>query len=268
MRDLKIYENPIVNQVYENAEKKERFVTKKFILLSVLGGAFVAFGCVLAIIVGGGSVGIGAENPGLQKFIFGAVFPVGLILVVLTGADLFTSDCAVMTLPVFQGKKTFKNLIKVWFTSYIGNFIGSVFVAFFLVSLTGILAKTPYLESSIQIAVSKTSHSFWETFWKGVGANWLVCLAIWSAYSSKETSGKVLAIWFPIMAFVTFGFEHSVANMFFIPNGIFHGADISIATFLWKNLLPTTLGNIIGGSVFVGMLYGYVFVKKENVASS
>ncbi len=264
MTDQKIYENPVINEVYNNASKKEKFSFNKFILLSILGGAFVAFGCILAIIVGGGSVGIGAENPGLQKFLFGAVFPVGLILVVLAGADLFTSDCAVMTIPVLQKKASFKNLLKVWSVSYFGNFIGSIFIAFFLVYLTGILATEPYLESSINIAVAKTSNPFWKTFWKGVGANWLVCLAIWSAYGAKGTSGKVLAIWFPIMAFVTFGFEHSIANMFFIPNAMLHGADISIGTFLWKNLLPTTLGNILGGAVFVGMLYGYIFIKKEE----
>ncbi|BDD04305.1 formate/nitrite transporter family protein [Aureibacter tunicatorum] len=253
----------IAYQAKDTAFQKSAYSIDKFLLLSFLGGAFVAFGSILAIIVGGGSPEIAAANPGLQKFMFGAVFPVGLILVIIAGADLFTSDCAIMTIPVLKKEMKPSKLLKVWTLSYFGNFIGALFVVYFITYLTGILKPEPFSTASIDIAIAKTSNPFFKTFWKGVGANWLVCLAAWSAIAAKDVTGKVLAIWFPVMTFVTFGFEHSIANMFFIPNAMTLGADISWTTFIVKNLIPATLGNIVGGALFVGTIYTYIYVNDK-----
>ena len=110
----------------------------------------------------------------------------------------------------------------------------------------------------------KTSNSFFVTLLKGIGANWLVCLAMWLGMSAKTTTGKILGIWWPVMTFVTIGYEHSIANMFFIPAAMMEGAQISISELFFKNLIPSTIGNIIGGAFFVGTLYWYVYDKKIN----
>jgi len=155
-----------------------------------------------------------AEIPGLQKLIFGSVFPVGLILVVIAGSELFTGNCMIPVISCLNRKAKWSGLFRNWVIVYIGNFIGALFVAYFLAHLTGLFAKDPWNAYIGTIGVAKTSLSWGAAFWRAVGCNWLVCLAVWMALSSEDIAGKILAIWFPIMAFVALGFEHSVANMF------------------------------------------------------
>lgn len=236
----------------------------QLLTLGFLAGAFIAFGGLLALVVGGGVPAIKAANPGLQKFIFGAVFPVGLILVVIAGAELFTGNCACCIPALLARKVKWTACARNWVVSYIGNFIGSLFVAFFLVYLTGLLAKDPWLASTIAVAEAKVSQGFWPLFLKGIGCNWLVCLSVWLAVASEDTIGKVWGVWFPIMAFVALGFEHSIANMFFIPVGIFYGAAVTWGQFFVTNLIPVTLGNIVGGAFFVGAIYWYVYGERPN----
>lgn len=229
---------------------------------SFMAGAFIAFGSLLAIVIGSGVPAINAVNPGLQKFIFGAVFPVGLILVVVTGAELFTGNVGFIVPGVMKKQISIVTCIRNWTWVYIGNFIGSIFVAYFLVYLTGILDAEPWLSATKNIAEIKVSQEFIPLFLKGVGCNWLVCLSIWLSVSSDDIMSKIAGIWFPIMAFVALGFEHSVANMFFIPAGIFYGANVTWGQFLINNLLPVTLGNIVGGGVFVGLVYWYLYGRN------
>jgi len=230
--------------------------------LGFLAGAFIAFGGLLAVIVGGGVPGLRADNPGLQKFIFGAVFPVGLILVVVAGAELFTGNTACCIPAVLNKKASWSGLARNWTVSYVGNFLGSIFVVFFLTYLTGLLASDPWLGTITGIAEAKVAQGFWPLFFKGVGCNWLVCLSVWLAIASDDVVSKILGIWFPIMAFVAIGFEHSIANMFFIPSGIMYGADVTWAQFFIVNLIPVTLGNIAGGALFVGAIYWYVYGRQ------
>lgn len=231
--------------------------------LGFLAGAFIAFGGLLAIIVGGGLPGIQAENPGLQKLIFGSVFPVGLVLVVVAGAELFTGNTACVIPALLSGKIRLTGFVSNWGLSYVGNFIGSIFVVFFLTYMTGLLANDPWLSTTIGIAEAKVAQGFWPLFFKGIGCNWLVCLSVWLAIASDDVVSKVFGIWFPIMAFVAIGFEHCIANMFFIPAGIFYGAQVTWSQFFINNLIPVTLGNIIGGALFVGAIYWYVYSPKK-----
>lgn len=249
----------VIKLVNALAINKSAYSIKKTLMLAFLAGAYVAFGGLLAIIVGGGSPGIAAENPGITKFLFGAAFPLGLILVVVVGAELFTGNNAYFIPNIINKKQGIGSVLKNWGLVYFGNFIGAVFVAYFMTHLTHLVSSAPYIDSVQQIALTKTSHSFLVTFLKGIGANWLVCLAVWQGMAAKDTIGKIFAIWLPVMAFVTMGLEHSVANMFFIPLAIFEGVDVTWATFTVKNLIPATLGNIVGGGVFVGMFYGCLF---------
>ena len=243
------------------AFKKEKYSNMKTLTLAFLAGAYIAFGGLLAIIVGGGSPGIAAANPGLAKFMFGAVFPVGLILVVIAGAELFTGNTAYFVPNLMTKKQKPIAMFRNWFWVYIGNFIGALFVAYFLTHLTHLVDKKPFIDAVHSVAIGKTSNSFGVTFLKGIGANWLVCLAIWLGMAAKDVKSKIIALWWPVLAFVTFGFEHSIANMYFIPLAMFEGADISWTTFIIKNLIPATIGNIVGGGLFVGFIYGKLFNK-------
>jgi formate/nitrite transporter len=254
----------IVKSVREAALIKAKMDTGRTLIMGFLAGAFIAFGGFLAIMVGGGMPIIQAENPGLQKLLFGAVFPVGLMLVVIAGAELFTGNTAVSIPGVLSGRITWHGWLKNLILSYSGNLVGSLFVAYFLAYQTQLLIKDPWVGFTIGISELKASASFWVLLLKGIGCNWLVCLSIWLAVAAEEIAGKILAIWFPIMAFVALGFEHSVANMFFIPIGIFYGAHVSWYQFVVVNLLPVTLGNIVGGSFFVGVIYWFVFDGKRQ----
>lgn len=234
----------------------------KFIILAFLGGTFIAFGGLLSVMVAGGLPGIGAENPGLIKFISGALFPVGLIMVSVAGADLFTSDCTGLVLPYLQKQIKFKQLLTVLLISYVVNFIGAQFVAYFMAYQTGLLANDPWQAYLHHYSELKVNQDFYKAFLKGIGANWLVCLGTWMGYAGKDIVSKSIGIWIPVMLFVTLGYEHSIANMFFIPAAIYSGADITWLAFLTNNLIPATIGNIVGGAGFVGCAYWYVYMKN------
>lgn len=235
----------------------------KLAAMSVLGGMFIAVGALLAVVVSGGSIEMLENNPGLARFLFGAVFPIGFIAVVLTGAGLFTSDCATQMVPWYRRRVSAAAVAKLLAVAYLANFVGAVGLTT-LGWLGGILAEdelwTPFL---IGVAEGKVSHTFSETFVKGILANMLVCVAAWQAYSAQSTTGKMLGIWFPVMAFVALGTEHSVANMFFIPAAMFSGADITLAQFLTANLIPATLGNWVGGALLIGLPYAWLYSTKS-----
>lgn len=233
------------------------------LLLGFLAGAYIAFGGLLAEVATAGLAAAGCP-PGIFKLVFGGVFPVGLILVVLGGADLFTGNCMFLPAAVLNKDTDLMGLGKNWLLSFVSNFIGGVFVAYFLAVATGIMTVDPFMAGAIGVAEKKLALTWGQAFFRAIGCNWLVCLAVFSAVASDDIISKIVGIWFPIMAFVALGFEHSVANMFFIPLGIFLGADVTWTGFLINNLLPVTLGNIVGGAVFVGMLYWFVFLRKKE----
>ena len=253
----------IIRIAGEAAIAKHSYSTKKILTLGFLAGAYISFGGLLSILIGGGVPGIAAENPGIAKFLAGAAFPVGLMIVVLAGAELFTGNNAYFMPNVLSKKQAWQAPLRNWGLVYLGNFVGSIFGAYFLTHLTDVVAQQPWQNVVHHIAESKTSNPFYKTFLKGIGANWLVCLALWMGMSARHTSGKILALWWPVMAFVAMGFEHSIANMFFIPLAIFEGANVTWASFVIDNLIPATLGNIVGGAFFVGTLYWYAYQKEE-----
>lgn len=248
----------------EAAIKKDSYTARKILLLSFLAGAYISFGGLLSIMVAGGIPGITAQNPGITKFLFGAMFPVGLMMVVMAGAELFTGNNAYFMPNVLSGKQKWTAPLRNWGLVYIGNFIGAIFVAYFLTYLTEIVAHAPWSNMVQGIADGKMGNPFYKTFLKGIGANWLVCLALWMGMSAQHTSGKIMGIWWPVMTFVALGYEHSIANMFFIPLAMYQGADITWMDFIIKNLIPATLGNIVGGGFFVGTLYWMAYHREQE----
>ncbi|GAB6011962.1 formate/nitrite transporter family protein [Viscerimonas tarda] len=247
-----------------SATNKRNLPLIKFMLAAILGGAFIAFGGMLSVMVAGGMPGIGASNPGLVKFVAGALFPVGLIMVSITGADLFTSDCAAFTYSSLQRQITIKTYFKYLLFSYLFNFTGTQLVAFLLSYEVGLLDSEPWQGYLHHYAEAKVNQDFIKVLLKGIGANWLVCLGMFMGYSAKDITGKCIAIWIPVMLFVSLGYEHSIANMFFIPAAIYSGANILWADFICQNLIPATIGNFIGGALFVGCVYWYLHLKEEK----
>lgn len=252
-----------VAEVEAAATAKSALPTTKLFVMSALGGMFIAIGALLSIVVAGGSLGLQESNPGLVRLVMGAVFPVGFIAVVLTGAGLFTSDCATQVVPWYRRRVTAAQVGRLLVVAYAGNVVGAVGLAV-LASWAGILAAdqtwTPYLQN---LAAGKVAHGWAEVVVKGVLANMLVCVAAWQAYTARSTEGKMVAIWFPVMAFVALGTEHSIANLFFIPAAMLSGADIGVAEFLTANLVPATLGNWIGGALLIGLPYAWLYAQAR-----
>jgi formate/nitrite transporter len=253
----------ITKQFAASGSYKSSMPAVKFIIIAVLGGAFIAMGGLLSLIVSGGMGGIGAGNPGLVKFVAGALFPVGLIMVSITGADLFTSDCTAFTLPLLERKLRFVSFLKLLLLSYLFNFAGTQVVAYVLSSDLGYFAADPWQSYLYRYTEAKVYQSWGVVFVKGIGANWLVCLGMFMGYAAKDIIGKCIGIWIPVMIFVTLGYEHSIANMFFVPAAIYSGSDITWIDFICKNLIPATLGNLAGGAVFVGCVYWYLHLYSK-----
>lgn len=250
-----------VDTIDDAATAKSELPWPRLGVMSVLGGMFIAVGALLAIVVAGGATGLQQSNPGLARLVMGAVFPVGFIAVVLTGAGLFTSDCATQVVPWYRRRVSGTAMLRVLGVAYIGNVVGAIGLAL-LGRFGGILDQgqvwTPYL---LTLADGKVSHSWLEVFAKGIIANMLVCVAAWQAYSARSTTGKMLGIWFPVMAFVALGTEHSIANLFFIPAAMLSGADITAAQFVTDNLVPATLGNWVGGALLIGLPYAWLYTS-------
>ncbi|MFC2112003.1 formate transporter FocA [Bacteroidota bacterium] len=246
--------------------------------LAVLAGAFIAFGAVFSTVVTTGST----AGFGVTKLLGGLAFSLGLILVVVGGAELFTGN-NLMIMGWANRKISTSHVLKNWAIVYAGNMLGSLSIVV-LIFLSGHYLFGGGLtgQRMMNIAKTKCELGFTQAIALGILCNILVCLAIWLCYSAKSAHGKILAIIFPITAFVAAGFEHSVANMYFIPMGILvkkwgapelwtsiqSSADqygsLTWSNFFIDNLLPVTIGNIIGGAVFVGLAYWFIYLRKEK----
>ena len=249
----------------------------RMLALSVLAGAFIALGAIFATTVTTG--GSAAMPYGVVKFLGGFVFCLGLILVIVAGAELFTGNNLIVM--AWASKKvSTRQLLRNWGIVYVGNFMGATVTAVILfLSQQYLSASGAVGVNALNIANGKVQLGFVQAIILGVMCNALVCLAVWLAMSARSTTDKILAIIFPITAFVAAGFEHSVANMYFIPIGILikdfapaefwqasgvsaaaYG-DLTWSNFFLVNLLPVTIGNIIGGAVMVGLGYWYIYLR-------
>ncbi len=257
---------------------KAAYRKSKMFVLAIAAGAFIAFGAQVCLSVSTGTAA--TLGWGVSKFIGAMVFATGLITVVLTGAELFTGN-VMMMFSVIEKKISWAKLLRSWSIVYLGNFVGSMLIAG-LVYAGACYQNADYGlgVTTMTNALGKVDLSFTQALCRGILCNWLVCLAVWMATSSRRVIGKIFAIFFPIMTFVASGFEHSIANMFFIPSGVLlrnipevvaaSGLDAAQLTNLtWKgfflnNLLPVTIGNIIGALVFVVLLFWIAYLKDDH----
>lgn len=247
--------NEIAKKTIEVGKTKANLSSGKMLLLGIFAGMFIAL------------AGVGATFGNVYggKILGALIFPVGLIMVVLAGSELFTGN-NLMIIPWIKNKITFGKLLKNWFLVFLGNFIGALLVAF-LVTYSGVFDNIS--ESVIATATTKSNLDFLEAIMRGLFCNFLVCIAVWMAFGAETISDKILAIFGPIMLFVLCGFEHSVANMFYGPAGIFVAfkngltpENLNFGLFLLNNLLPVTLGNIIGGAGLVSIGYYLAYLRK------
>ena len=235
----------------------------RFALLTVLAGVYIAFRGTLSVILGYGFPELTVGNPGLQKLLSGAAFPIGLILVVVLGAELFTGNNALLMPPLMAGKCSWRDVAVNWALVYLGNFVGAIGFVYVFVYVTGLMSPEPYHAAIVKIAEAKVSMPWLTVMVKGIGANWCVCLAIWLAMAAKSSGAKMFGCWLPVMAFVALGYEHSIANMFFIPCGMLEGASVTPWQMVCDNLIPATIGNIIGGALLVGCVHVYLHCVKS-----
>jgi len=253
--------------VAKKATPKFKTTPGRLLFAGFSAGAFIAFGFILAIVAGciakypPFAVGDTFNKP-LFKILLGAVFPVGLIAVILAGADLWTGNVQFLSAAKAKRYADFKCIFYNWFGSYGGNFIGSIFLALLAVPLTHLFGHVGdpnvFGSTAVAIATGKVSKDILTLFFLGIGCNWLVNVAIWQSARVQDGAGKILAIWFPIFAFVAIGFEHSIANMWAIPTGIIASNYAITWSQFFHNVVPVTFGNAVGGFLFVAFYYWYL----------
>lgn len=252
----------IAEVTVENGIKKAHNPLLTVLILGFLGGAFIALGFLLDIRVISSAP---AEWGSFANFIGAAVFPIGLILVLLAGGELLTGNMMAVPLARMAKQITTGEMCKNLVLITLSNFVGALFVAYFFGHVAGLTSSGPYLDKLVDMVGHKLHDSFLQAFVSGIGCNWLVALAVWLSYGSDNMSGKILGIWFPTMAFVAIGFQHVVANMFLIPAAIFEGY-FSWGEYL-QNFVPVWLGNLTGGAIFVAGAYWTAYLKDKGQKS-
>lgn len=259
----------VCDEMVKVGVKKTNNTFFQTVLLGILAGAFIAIGGVASSVASHG-----IKDVGTAKFVAGAIFPVGLMLVIICGGELFTGNILIIC-GVVDKKVSIKAMLKNWVIIYFSNFIGAFIIGFLLY-----VARTFDLDSgivggyAIKVAAAKANLSFGAALASGILCNFIVCLAVWGAAAAKDIAGKVAIIWFSIMAFVVCGFEHSVANMYYFTAGMLskmedvyvQASGVSTAKLqhlnfngIISNMIPVTLGNIIGGAVCVGLIYYAIY---------
>jgi len=270
----------IINFASDLGVIKTQRKVPSLLILSCFAGVFLgfaAFGSTMA----SHNLLSNPETFGLARLLTGLVFAAGLMMVVLGGGEMLTGNTMIVT-SVLDRKVTVKQMLLNWLLVYIGNLLGGIFISWLISSSGAYLNNNGLLgATTIQIAANKTSLPFHSAFLLGILCNWIVCIAIWVSISSRDLAGKVLAILFINSLFVMSGFEHSIANMYYIPAGIFAAnspqfsalaqvttqqlADLNWVNFFAKNLLPVTLGNIIGGGLMVWTFF-WLALKKKGIS--
>ncbi len=273
--------------------KKANLDLLSMFALALLAGAFIALGAIFASSVSSGAFVVTTADgatatlawpTGWQRLLSGLVFSLGLILVVVGGAELFTGNILIV-MAWANGKVSTQRLGLNWLVVYAGNFAGAVATAILMLWTRQYEFSSGQLGlQALTIANAKSGLDFWQAVALGILCNALVCLAVWLTYSARSTTDKILAIVPPITAFVAAGFEHSIANMYFIPMGMLikataassfweaihktpaDFANLTMTNFLVRNLIPVTIGNIIGGAVLVGAVYWFIYLRKRPQA--
>ncbi len=258
----------VANNVIGIGKAKAGNKPYKLFLLGILAGMFIALAAV-----GANTAGCTIENASVSKLVGACIFPVGLLMVLVAGSELFTGNNLIIV-SVLTGDVKWTAMLKNWGIVYLGNFVGSILIALIACYsgqfglFGGALAAT-----TIKVATGKATLTFGQAILKGIACNFLVCIAVWMSFAAKSVGGKLAAVYLPIMLFVLAGFEHSVANMYYVPAGLFAASATGTAAegltwgnFFINNLIPVTIGNIIGGALLVGVMYWAIYLADAKKA--
>jgi len=268
----------VTDYVEEVGYKKANNPVMQTLFLGIAAGMFIAMGAY-----GASMASHSITNVGVQKVVAGVVFPVGLLFVLLCGAELFTGN-ALLSIAVAQKRITLGQMFKNLTLVFIGNFIGSIIIAS-LVFYSGFLSTGTLGGYAIKVAATKASLHFGPALASGILCNIIVCFCVWGTYTAKDVTGKVLMGFIPIFVFVISGYEHVVANMYYFTIGLFAKTNPAFieashvtpeklehltVTGIFNNIIPVTIGNIIGGAVFVGLLYWFIYkyIPSKNVVQT
>jgi len=240
----------------EKGRQMTQETSAKVLLQSIIAGCYIGFGALLAVSISATMPGLTAENPGLKKLVFAFLFPVNLVLITLSGGILFTGASAAGPAAFFEKQASWKSVVRCLFLSWVGNLLGALLFGEFMEWCELIDRHTQ--EAFLEIAVHKTSARFDVTVARGIGCNWMVCMAVFLSGQAQDMFGKVVAIYLPISTFVMLGFEHVPAN-FFLLGVTFEDGDMSVLDLWLKNWIPATLGNFLGGALLVAATYSCIF---------
>jgi len=256
----------IAQRVNDIGVTKVKLPLLSLIMLGILAGVFIGLGALYFVLIKSDAT-LGFA---ISQVLGGVAFSLGLILVVVAGAELFTGN-NLLAMAWAEGTVSTFEIVKNWFVVCLANFVGAASLAL-LVFLSGHneMNNGAIADQYVKIAIIKTSLPFWSAFFKGILCNILVCLAVWMAFSGRSVIDKTVAIVFPISAFVAAGFEHCIANMYIIPLAMleqnFGHTNLAIATITWtgffNNLVPVIMGNLVGGSVFVALVYHVIYRRN------
>eukprot|EP00004_Rigifila_ramosa_P007924 TRINITY_DN1910_c0_g2_i2.p1 TRINITY_DN1910_c0_g2~~TRINITY_DN1910_c0_g2_i2.p1 ORF type:complete len:309 (-),score=67.22 TRINITY_DN1910_c0_g2_i2:11-937(-) len=255
-----------VEKLIQTGVRKANAPWEHTLFLAINAGIFLGLGGGLAIAVGGGVPEIKEHNPGLQKLLFGAMFPIAIILVSVTGAELFTGNSCTVFMAVLARRVSFSRMLLNWTIVYFGNLAGTLLVAYFMFHLSGLnVNREPWMGFIRAYGNLKVEEIGWgAAVLRGIGCNYLVTLALYISAMSNDMASKFLGIWFPILVFVGTGFEHCIANMFYLSMAMLGDAPFGVGEAITQNLIPVTIGNIIGGSFFVGWIFWYVYAAEQR----
>lgn len=251
--------NKFILKIVDSAEEKAQLLHRSFIryfILSMLSGVYIGFGVILVFSIGAPLKATG--SPWLRA-LMGASFALALTLVIFAGSELFTGNNMTMTIGSLAKRVSWIDTLKVWLASFIGNLAGSLLLALMMVG-TGLTVTPPLKDFILSVSADKMTAPFSQLFIRGILCNMLVCLAIWMATRAREETARLILIFWCLFGFIGPGFEHSVANMTLLGMGLFTPNDNPMVTWMGfaNNLVPVTLGNTVGGSVFIGAAYWFI----------
>ncbi|KAF4306872.1 Formate/nitrite transporter [Botryosphaeria dothidea] len=253
-----------IEMVSRAGVKKGNMRPEKIFLSAFSAGCFLSFAAA-SCLVANTSPWLQENAPGVARLLGALVFPYGLVLIVLTGTDLCTGSFMYTTVAVLHRRLSPPRMLLHWLISFLGNLAGALFMVCVIFGPGGVFSTEPFKEEAILFATKKQIKPMWhEIFLRAIGCNWLVCLACYLGMQGRDLASKVIGIWWPVFAFVSLGFDHVAANMFFIPLGLWlETPKLTIGLYAWKGIVPALLGNILGGALFCGTLLWFMYLQGQ-----
>lgn len=242
---------------------KSRLPWPDLIIKSFLAGAFLSLGAMFDLVIAGGATKMREENPGLVTLLSSFTFPTGFVILTVVNTELFTANLFVVVFSTLLRKARIVDLAKNLVTSYIFNLAGALFVAGFLCWWSDTLSTDAEKQFAVTQAEGRVNVQWSVNFLRGVGCNWLVGLAMFLSIAAHDQVSKIYAIWIPIWTFVALGYQHSIANFFLVPIGMFYGVNFGVGRYIYQCIIPVTLGNIVGAVILDAIALWYIYGRNE-----